>query len=213
MKFTCIFSSLVLFSYFTASAALIPGLDSGPLEVAMGAYAYNYSIEITGGERLDPAATNGVTCPGNNGALVQCNPTGTFFTIYDFEGFLAVTSLPAGWSAVENLVGLTPSSVTSQVVDNPNVMNVTFIYTGPVVNGDATIKGFQITSSLNALSATGSFSSQSTKTGQSVDGTTDQLVGSVAVPTIAVLTPEPASLALAGFGLAGLLAWRKRMAK
>jgi hypothetical protein len=213
MKFTYIFSSLVLFSSFTASAALIPGLDSGPLEVAMGAYAYNYSIEITGGERLDPAATNGVTCPGNNGALVQCNPTGTFFTIYDFEGFLAVTGLPAGWSAVENLVGLTPSSVSSQVIDNPSVMNITFIYTGPVVNGDAILTGFQITDSFNSLNANGSFSSQSTKTGQSVDGTTDQLVGSIAIPTIAVVIPEPASLTLAGIGLAGLLALRKRLAK
>jgi hypothetical protein len=213
MKFPCILSFLVLFSSLTASAALIPGLDSGPLEVAMGAYAYNYSIEITGGERLDPGATNGVTCPGNNGALVQCNPTGTFFTIYDFEGFLAVTGLPAGWSAVENLVGLTPSSVTSQVVDNPSFMNVTFIYTGPVVDGDASISGFQITSSLNALNANGTFSSQSTKVGQSVDGTTDQLVGSIAIPTLAVVIPEPASLALAGIGFAGLLAWRKRLAK
>jgi len=209
MKYHSIFSSFVLFTTLTASAALIPGLDSGPLQVAMGAYAYNYSIEITGGERLDPVATNGVSCPGNNGALVQCNPTGTFFTIYDFEGFLAVTGLPAGWSAVESLVGTTPSSVTQQVIDNPSVINVTFMYTGPVVAGDATIKGFQITSSLSTLNATGSFSSQSTKTGQSVDGSSDQLVGSVAIPALAVVIPEPASLALAGIGLAGLLAWRR----
>ena len=196
--------SVLLLSSFTASAALIPSLDSGPLQVAMGAYAYNYSIEITGGERLDPAATNGVTCPGNNGALVQCSPAGTFFTIYDFAGFVSVTGLPAGWSFVTNLLGITPSAVTQQVVDNPSVVNVSFFYTGPVVNGDAIIKGFQLLSSLNKLNATGSFSSQSTK---SDSGTADQLVGSLLVPTA---IPEPASLAFIGVGLVGLLAWRKR---
>lgn len=206
MKFCTILFAIIL-SCLTASAALIPGLDSGPLQVAVGAYAYNYSAEITGGERLDPTATNGVTCPSSNGALVQCSPAGTFFTIYDFAGFIAVTGLPAGWSAVTNMLGVTPSAVIQQVIDNPNIANVTFFYSGPVVNGDATIKGFQILSSFNALSASGSFSSQSTRTDHAVDGTTDQLVGSVAVP---VAIPEPGSLAFMGLGLTALLAWRKR---
>lgn len=201
--------STLLFTSLTASAALIPGLDSGPLEVAMGAYAYNYTIEVTGGERLDPAATNGVTCPGSAGALVQCNPAGTFFTLYDFAGFVAVTGLPAGWSAVTSLLGTTPSAITQQVIDNPGIVNVTFFYTGPVVDGDVTIRGFQLVSSFNVVSANGSFSSQSTRTDHSVDGTTDQLVGSIVVP---IAIPEPASLAFIGLGLAGLLAWRKTLA-
>lgn len=209
MKISAVLPAILL-SSLTASAALIPGLDSGPLQVAMGAYAYNYSAEITGGERLDPSATNGVTCPSNNGMLVQCSPAGTFFTIYDFAGFIAVTGLPAGWSAVSNVLGITPSAVTQQVIDNPNVVNVTFFYSGPIVNGDVTIRGFQILSAFNALSATGSFSSQSTRTDHAVDGTTDQLVGSVAVPAI-VSIPEPGSLAFLGLGLTGLLAWRKRI--
>ena len=88
---SCTILFAIILSCLTASAALIPGLNSGPLQVAVGAYAYNYSAEITGGERLDPTATNGVTCPSSNGALVQCSPAGTFFTIYDFAGFIAVT--------------------------------------------------------------------------------------------------------------------------
>ena len=205
MKFSAILSAILL-SSLTASAALIPSLDSGPLQVAMGAYAYNYSVEITGGERLDPSATDGVTCPGNLGAPVQCNPAGTFFTIYDFAGFVSVSGLPAGWSAVENLLGVTPSAVTQQVVDNPGVVNVTFYYTGPVVNGDATITGFKLVSSFNNLNATGSFSSQSTK---SDNGFTDQLAGTLAVP-VAVVIPEPSTLAFMAIGLVSLLARRKR---
>jgi PEP-CTERM motif len=211
MKFIPILSVCIL-SACVASAALIPGLDSGPLQVAAGAYAYNYSIEITAGERLDPAATNGVTCPSNNGTLVQCNPAGTFFTIYDFAGFMSVTGLPAGWSVVTNLLGVTPSAVTGEVVDNPSVVNLTFYYTGAVVNGDATISGFQIVDAFNTLKTNGSFSSQSTRTDKGVDGTTDQLVGSIVIPTSPIAIPEPAALTLMGAGLAGLALWRKRRA-
>jgi len=55
--------------------------------------------------------------------------TGDYFTIYDFNGYIAGSEFaPADWSTSAQLVGITP--VTQIVVDNPTVMNITFTYTG-----------------------------------------------------------------------------------
>jgi hypothetical protein len=184
-----------------ANASLIPTLMS---ETPMGSNsAFNYSATVTADERLDPAATNGVTCPGPGNTLVLCNPAGTFFTIYDIPGFVSALVSTPGWTVSEQNLGVTPSTINGAAFDSPTVMNVTFMYTGPVVMGPATFTGFQIVSSTGAVNLAGHFTSQSTDNIGSDSGTTAQLAGSVAVPMSSV--PEPGSLAMMGLGILGIL--------
>jgi hypothetical protein len=168
-----------------------------------GTFDFQYLATVSGQERLDPAATGGMTCPGLGGP-VQCNPAGTFFTIYDVRGFVSVGSLPPGWTATTQLTGLTPSSINGSSVDDPSVVNVTFGYTGPIVHANGTdlfLGTFPIVSTLSGT-AHGYFSSQDTIDTGAENGLTDQLVGPVTVP--AGVVPEPRTLLLLALGLAGL---------
>jgi hypothetical protein len=199
-----------LFAGVTASASIIPVLVSGPTSNGSGAFIYNYSANLQQEERLDPAATNGVTCPAP-ASRVQCNPTGTFFTLYDFFGFQSATA-PAGWSVNTQLSGVTPSTVNSAPFDDPTIVNVSFFYTGPVVHAGASvvpIPGFLITSS-TGVTTQGVFSSQATiDIGPSI-GNTDQTVGPILVPSSGRggqgNVPEPATATLLGSGFLLMLA-------
>ena len=197
-----------------ANATIIAVLNSGPTPVSGGNFAFNYRADLSGDERLDPNATNGVTCPAPGPALAQCNPAGTFFTIYDINGFQSVNVTAPNWFSTVQLTGVTPSSVNGSTIDQPNVVNVTFFYTGPVVHaGGATlnITGFQVISSLGGVNSNGNFSSQSTKDVGDSSGNTDQTVGPVSVPAGTV--PEPSSMLLIGGGLVGLAMVRRRLAR
>ena len=180
-----------------ANASLIPSLST---ETASGSnFAFNYSASVTTDERLDPAATDGVTCPGPGNTLVQCNPAGTFFTIYDIPGFVSAGTTSAGWSVSTQALGITPSSINATTFDSAMLMNVTFMYTGPVVPGPDTFTGFQVVSSDGGVNLDGHFSSQATKNTGPDSGVSAQLVSSVAIPMSTV--PEPGSFILWASGL------------
>ena len=187
-----------------ANASIIPSLDSGsPVNNLDGTFTFNYTASVSADERLDPTATSGATCgvAGNQ----QCNPPGTFFTIYDITGFVGASTSASGWSTTVQMTGITPSS------ENPvdaGLPNVTFTYTGAIVDGPTDISGFQIVSN-NGGMVLGQFTSQATK--NVAAGTTDQVIGNVEIPASTV--PEPASLALIGAGLIGLAIGRKRFAR
>ncbi len=190
------------------NASIIPVLVSGPTADGSN-FDYAYSANLQQDERLDPNATMGVTCQGTGGSLVQCNPPGTFFTIYDIQGFVSANTTAPGWYSQVQLSGITPSQVLGNEFDDPNAINVTYFYTGPVVSADGTVDvvtGFTIVSSIDGTT-TGSFTSQATKDTGSSSGLTDQTVGPVDIPGTGSgvqgsTVPEPATYSLiAGAGL------------
>lgn len=199
--FFAAFGGILLFSMM-AHASIIPSLTAGPINIGGGQFRYDYTITLSADERLDPAATNGVTCPGPSNSNVQCNPSGTFVTFYDIPGLSGIGFTPNG-SNLSNAfggstqpLGPTPNSINGAAFDSPSVQNVTFIYTGPVINGPATFTGFSIFSTFGGNpNPVGNFTSQSTNnTGTATSGTSDQVIGSVPIP----MRPTAASVAVGG---------------
>jgi len=197
MRTISTFAAVLFACAASANASLIPALST---ETASGSnFAFNYSASVTSDERLDTTATDGVTCPGPGNTLVQCNPAGTFFTIYDIPGFVSASTSAAGWTVSTQDLGITPSSIDAGTFDSPMLMNVTFMYAGPVVPGPDTLTGFQIVSSDGGQNLDGHFTSQATKNTGADSGVTAQLVSSLVIPMATV--PEPGSFILWATGL------------
>ncbi len=201
--------SSFLFTVAVGNASIIPVLSGAPSGPSGGPYTYNYTANLQQDESLDPAATDGVTCPGLSG-LVQCDPAGTFFTLYDINGYVSGSAVtPAGWYATEQETGITPSQVIGSSFDNAAIVNITFFYTGPVVADSGAVLPITGFSFLDDYSdtMTGNYTSQATKDTGVDAGTTDQTVGYVDVPNpgsgiTGGVVPEPASSSLlAGGGL------------
>lgn len=195
-------------------ASIIPIFTSGPAADGSGGYNYGYTADLQQEERLDPAATNGVTCLSIS-SLVPCDPPGTFFTIFDFTGYLSSNTSAAGWGISTQNVGLTPSTLLP--VDDGSLTNITFFYTGEVVHADGAVvpfQGFQIVSSLNTITQ-GWYASQDTNDVGLDAGTTDQTVGRVVVPTngpgpLGGPVPEPGDAFMLLLGCAGIIASLRR---
>jgi len=190
-----ILATLVLAGF--ANASIIPGLNGSPVLNGDGTYTWNYSIGGDNTEEL--VAGNYAQCQGG----VSC---GTFFTIYDFNGYVAgsIASTDSNWIATAQLTGLTPSG-QGGIVDNPAIWNLTFSWNGPtqVVGAEG---GFSA-GSLYGNSQVGQFTFQAIKI---QNGLPDQGQGSIFVP---MGIPEPTSMALIGGGLIGLAFLRRKLAK
>jgi hypothetical protein len=94
----------------------------------------------------------------------------------------------------------TPSTLTGMLPDDPATFNVTFKYTGPVVDGPVTITGFDVVTTGNGLTLA-FFSSQATENTKDnfTNGLTHQEDSFLYVP--ANVIPEPVPLGLIGGGL------------
>jgi hypothetical protein len=148
-----------------ARADIIPTLSS--VTGSTPNFTWNYSANVT---------------------VDQTIATGDFFTIYDF-GTIAPGSntQPTGWTFSQALVG--PTAALTSPTDNPNILNLTWTYTGTApISGSAALGMFSVITSTDQLK-TGQFTAQATRSSGPDAGTKVSNIGAVSVPV-----PEPSAL-------------------
>ena len=180
----------------TARAGLLPVQVSITPEAGM--YRYTYAIVLP---------TDAVMRPGD------------YFTIYDFDGFVAGSEMSSGsaysadWSFTASNLGPTPPGTIPD--DSGAITNLTWAYNGAEINIDASIG----LGNFWALSLYGETTDSwfAASTG-STSGPTDNNITPTTVPVPAGPgspppgVPEPATLLLAGLGLPLAAALRRRSA-
>jgi uncharacterized repeat protein (TIGR01451 family) len=132
---------------------------------------YTWTYDVT----LDALGTVTAKVPGGTcgGGARSAICTGTFFTIYDFTGYIAGSAkAPAGWR-----VSVQPAGAAIQ--------HLTFYYRGPDIPGPADLGNFSVKSSSGG-SASGLFSYQALKNGSGADSGT----GATQVPAAISLSPN-----------------------
>ena len=167
-------------SILTARGDIIPTLSS--TAPAVGGFTWNYSANVTVDETIN---------------------TGDFFTIYDFGNISPGSNMqPAGWTFSTALLGPTPALVSP--TDNPNILNLTWTYTGTTpINGAAALGIFSAITSTDQLKV-GQFTAEATRSTGPNAGTKIDNIGniSVPVPEMSALLPI---LSVCGAGLLSLL--------
>ena len=148
-----------------ARGDIIPTLDS--ITGSSPSFTWNYAANVTVDETVN---------------------TGDFFTIYDF-GTIAPGSntQPTGWTFSQALLGPTPPLVNA--TDNPNILNLTWTYTGSTpISGSAALGIFSVITSTDQLKV-GQFSAEATRNSGPNAGTKVDNIGNVSVPV-----PESSAL-------------------
>jgi hypothetical protein len=124
--------------------------------------------------------------------------SGDYFTIYDFAGLVKESNgQPEGWAFSSVAVGPTPDRLSPD--DSPDVLNLTWTYTGPDLSpGQTGIGNFWAASEF----ATAGDSFFTARTHLAGGTRQDSNITETAVPVPAPPgVPEPTALVLAGLGL------------
>lgn len=151
----------------------------------------------------DPEGSNFRWNYATNVTIDQMVEAGAYFTIYDFGNLIPGSNLqPAGWVFSSSLLGITPSTVLPN--DDPNVMNLTWTYTGATpIQGQSLLGMFSVLSATNQM-RTDNFAAHATRNGGPNPGTEIDNIGTVGVPV-----PEMSALApiigVCGLGFIGVL--------
>jgi len=161
-------------------------------------FQFSYTAEVASGSRVN---------------------TGDYFTIYDFNGYVAGSAFaPADWSISVQNTGITPVGVDPSAFsgDSASVPNITFTYTGAAtIFGPATVGGtgaFGAESTFSVPHTGGTYASAAHKNnpGKPDDNTYQANGGFVVTPSA---VPEASSLMLLVPGLVPLGIMLRRRAR
>src|SRR5438105_5835466 len=161
----CLLLAAITIVSLSARADIIPTLSS--VTGSSPTFTWNYSANVTVDEAVN---------------------AGDFFTIYDF-GTIAPGSntQPTGWTFSQALLGPTPA--LTNPTDNPNILNLTWTYTGSTpISGSAALGIFSVITSTDQLKV-GQFTAEATRNSGPNAGTKVDNIGTVSVPV-----PESSAL-------------------
>jgi len=193
-SFGALLSAAAMFIGAAASADIIPVFNvSTP--TGGGGCEFSYNVSIASGSKVE---------------------TGNYFTIYDFNGYVAGSAFaPADWSISVQNTGITPP--TQSVTDDAGVENITFTYTGAAtlvgpINPVGGVGAFGAESTLCDEKPLGQYASHTQKNnpGHADNGTDQENNGFLVTPAA---VPETSSLMLLVPGLVPLGIMLRRRAR